>query len=112
METNRAPRQKETGNLHHEKAILSPAAVFDNTSDCIDVVQQTIDAVEDTLARCPKYERREALTELLMHAKLEQAKKATANNSGCFQHANLWAAMLMQVQELGRNYPKEYANFA
>lgn len=108
METNRASRQNEDGNFQ-DKAIVSATAVFDdNSSGCLDVVQQAIDAVEDALARCPKYERREALTELLMHAKLEQAKKATAFNSDCFQHANVWAAMLMQVQELGRNYPKEY----
>ncbi|OWZ16741.1 hypothetical protein PHMEG_0009418 [Phytophthora megakarya] len=96
METNRAPRQ----NLQQEKT-------NSHSSDCIDVVQQAIDAVEGALARCPKYERREALTELLMHAKLEQAKKASVYNSDCLQHANVWVAMLMQVQELGRNYPKD-----
>ncbi|KAG7386569.1 hypothetical protein PHYPSEUDO_015477 [Phytophthora pseudosyringae] len=104
METN---CQHEAGAFQQDKVIASSTAVFDNSTDCIDVVQQAIDAVEDAIARCPKYERREALTELLMHAKLEQAKKATAYSSDCFQHANVWAAMLMQVQELGRNYPKD-----
>ncbi|KAE9000119.1 hypothetical protein PR003_g19207 [Phytophthora rubi] len=107
METNRAPRQVETGNHQQEKTIISSNAVLDLSTDCIDVVQQAIDAVEDALARCPKYERREALTEMLMHVKLGQAKKATTHAADCYQHANVWAAMLMQVQELGRNYPKD-----
>ncbi|KAG6615092.1 Shikimate kinase [Phytophthora cinnamomi] len=107
METNRAPRQADAGNYQQEKQIISSTAALDFSTDCIDVVQEAIDAVEDALARCPKYDRREALTELLMHAKLEQAKKATAYNSDCCQHANVWVAMLMQVQELGRNYPKD-----
>eukprot|EP00644_Phytophthora_capsici_P004833 jgi/Phyca11/96237/e_gw1.1.914.1 len=105
METNHAPRQNEAEHLQ-EKNLLS-SSIVDRSPGCIDVVQQAIDAVEDALARCPKYERREAMTELLMHAKLEQAKKATAYSSDCFQHASVWAAMLMQVQELGRNYPKD-----
>ncbi|ETP52568.1 hypothetical protein F442_02441 [Phytophthora nicotianae P10297] len=107
METSCAPRQNEAEISQQEKAITSSNAIFDSSTDCIDVVQQAIDAVEGALARCPKYERREALTELLMHAKLEQAKKATVYSSDCLQHANVWAAMLMQVQELGRNYPKD-----
>ncbi|KAG6950879.1 hypothetical protein JG688_00013973 [Phytophthora aleatoria] len=107
METNCAPHHNEAGISQQEKTITSSNAVFESSTDCIDVVQQAIDAVEDTLARCPKYERREAITELLMHAKLEQAKKATVFSSDCLQHANVWAAMLMQVQELGRNYPKD-----
>ncbi|EEY64436.1 uncharacterized protein PITG_15655 [Phytophthora infestans T30-4] len=107
METYCAPHQNEAGASQQEKAILSSNAVFESSTDSIDVVQQAIDAVENALARCPKYERREALTELLMHAKLEQAKKATVYSSDCLQHANIWAAMLMQVQELGRNYPKD-----
>ncbi|KAL3663299.1 hypothetical protein V7S43_011708 [Phytophthora oleae] len=106
METNHAPRHNEVGHLQ-DKNILSSTNVVDHSPGCIDVVQQAIYAVENALARCPKYERREAITELLMHAKLEQAKKATAYSSDCFQHANVWAAMLMQVQELGRNYPKD-----
>lgn len=108
MESIRAPRQVKPANYQQEQPIISSNAVLDLSSDCIDVVQQAIDAVEEALARCPKYERREALTELLMHAKLEQARKATAHSADCYQHANVWAAMLMQVQELGRNYPKEY----
>ncbi|EGZ13081.1 hypothetical protein PHYSODRAFT_513215 [Phytophthora sojae] len=107
MESIRAPRQVKPANYQQEQPIISSNAVLDLSSDCIDVVQQAIDAVEEALARCPKYERREALTELLMHAKLEQARKATAHSADCYQHANVWAAMLMQVQELGRNYPKD-----
>ncbi|GMF39645.1 unnamed protein product [Phytophthora fragariaefolia] len=79
MESSRAPRPIETGNYQQEKAITSSTSTLGFTADCIDVVQQAIDAIEDALVRCPKYERREALTELLMHAKIEQAKKASAS---------------------------------
>lgn len=104
METN---CQNENGLAQREKSIAISTVIFDSSADYIDIVQQAIDAVEDALVRCPKYARREALTELLMHAKLEQAKKATAYSSSFTQNANVWAEMLMQVQELGRNYPKD-----
>ncbi|KAL4139125.1 hypothetical protein PRIC2_002623 [Phytophthora ramorum] len=110
MEASRAPRQNEAGNFQQNKAVISSTVVLDDHADCLDIVQQAIDAAEDALARCPKYERREALTELLMHAKLEQAKKVSQTrgiNAGTYHRANLWAAMLMQVQEMGRNYPKD-----
>ncbi|CEG49266.1 uncharacterized protein PHALS_07038 [Plasmopara halstedii] len=104
METN---FRNEIDLLHQNKLLVSSSSIFESSADYIDIVQQAIDAVEDALVRWPKYDRRKALTELIMHAKLEQAKKITAYNSGCLENANVWAEMLMQVQELGRNYPKD-----
>ncbi|RLN14335.1 hypothetical protein BBJ28_00014162 [Nothophytophthora sp. Chile5] len=77
-------------------AQVDTLATTERSAECLDGVQQAICAVEDALARCSWDARHQALAELLTHAKLEQAKKATftrARSTDCCQHASIWAAV-------------------
>ncbi|RLN32551.1 hypothetical protein BBJ28_00016199 [Nothophytophthora sp. Chile5] len=104
-------RAEESLRQQTPSAQVDTGAITERSAECLDGVQQAICAVEDALARCSWDARHQALAELLTHAKLEQAKKAThtrARSADCCQHASIWAAVLQHVQELGRDNPKEY----